>query len=266
MNNYILDYTIPGIVGGVAILVGHPFDTIKVRMQTGSKYKGCLDCFNNIIKYEGIRGLYSGIIPPLIGQSIFRSSVFFTNYYIKDYFYNYNKKELNPYHYFIAGGISWGVGTIFECPFDIIKTNKQLGNIYNFNIKNLYNGFNIHLLRNILGGSIQLGIFDNSRIYLSKYKNINVDNLSLFNNIILGGISGVIFWSIIYPIDVIKSNIQANNNKFNIKYLNYIYKQNGLSYFYRGYIPCIYRAFIGNSIMLCSIVKIREIIFNKKNY
>ncbi|KAL1446905.1 hypothetical protein MTO96_028702 [Rhipicephalus appendiculatus] len=46
-----------GCLGGCAgVIVGHPFDTIKVRLQTqdGSshRYKGSIDCFRSIIKTE----------------------------------------------------------------------------------------------------------------------------------------------------------------------------------------------------------------------
>ena len=52
-----------GTVGGIAIVfVGHPFDTVKVRLQTQSTishvYSGPLDCVRKTAKWEGIRGFY----------------------------------------------------------------------------------------------------------------------------------------------------------------------------------------------------------------
>jgi solute carrier family 25 carnitine/acylcarnitine transporter 20/29 len=51
-----------GWCGGCAgIVVGHPFDTVKVRLQTqsfgGPQYKGLLHCFSSIIKQESVIGL-----------------------------------------------------------------------------------------------------------------------------------------------------------------------------------------------------------------
>jgi len=61
---------VAGIFSGFAKLsVGHPFDTIKVRLQTSqrSHFKGPLDCVLQTVRNEGFRGLYKGATPPLIG-------------------------------------------------------------------------------------------------------------------------------------------------------------------------------------------------------
>jgi len=45
------------------------FDTIKVRLQTSEKtqFKGPLDCLLQTVRNEGLRGLYKGATPPLVG-------------------------------------------------------------------------------------------------------------------------------------------------------------------------------------------------------
>ncbi len=45
------------------------FDTIKVRLQTSEKvqFKGPLDCLLQTMRNEGVRGLYKGATPPLVG-------------------------------------------------------------------------------------------------------------------------------------------------------------------------------------------------------
>jgi len=59
-----------GYLGGVCgIIVGHPFDTIKVRLQTRPDvYKSGTDAFRSIIKTEGPRGLFKGVLAPCIGM------------------------------------------------------------------------------------------------------------------------------------------------------------------------------------------------------
>ena len=46
-------------------LVGHPFDTLKVRLQTqpvhNPVYNGLWDCFVKTMKWEGLGGLYKGV-------------------------------------------------------------------------------------------------------------------------------------------------------------------------------------------------------------
>ena len=60
-----------GGVGGVfAVVVGHPFDLVKVRMQTAEKgvYSGAMDVVRKTIAKEGLaRGLYAGVSAPLVG-------------------------------------------------------------------------------------------------------------------------------------------------------------------------------------------------------
>lgn len=59
-----------GVTGGVSlVMVGQPFDTVKVRMQTNSEcYRGPWHCFTSTLKNEGIRGLYSGTVPALLSN------------------------------------------------------------------------------------------------------------------------------------------------------------------------------------------------------
>lgn len=58
--------SISGTVSGIAgVLVGHPFDTLKVRLQTqplhNPVYSGVVDCFVKTLKWEGVGGLYKGL-------------------------------------------------------------------------------------------------------------------------------------------------------------------------------------------------------------
>lgn len=60
-----------GGVGGIcAVVVGHPFDLVKVRLQTAEKgvYNGAMDVVRKTIAREGLaRGLYAGVSAPLVG-------------------------------------------------------------------------------------------------------------------------------------------------------------------------------------------------------
>jgi solute carrier family 25 citrate transporter 1 len=45
----------------------NPFDVVKTRMQgtKASQYKSTLDCFQQILRNEGARALYAGVVPRL---------------------------------------------------------------------------------------------------------------------------------------------------------------------------------------------------------
>jgi solute carrier family 25 carnitine/acylcarnitine transporter 20/29 len=60
-----------GTIGGIAVvLVGHPFDTTKTRLQTAPHgfYSCTRDCIRKTIQWEGFSGFYAGIWSPLTGM------------------------------------------------------------------------------------------------------------------------------------------------------------------------------------------------------
>jgi solute carrier family 25 (mitochondrial carnitine/acylcarnitine transporter), member 20/29 len=65
---------VAGSVGGMfGVSVGHPLDTIRVRLQTQSRtnpeFSSFFDCLKKTMKKErGIRGLYKGMLSPLLGE------------------------------------------------------------------------------------------------------------------------------------------------------------------------------------------------------
>ncbi|KAM4057586.1 mitochondrial carrier protein [Hirsutella rhossiliensis] len=69
---------VAGMFSGVAKLsetVGHPFDTVKVRLQTtpAQRFRGPLQCAVQTVRLEGLAGLYKGATPPLVGWAVMDS-------------------------------------------------------------------------------------------------------------------------------------------------------------------------------------------------
>jgi solute carrier family 25 carnitine/acylcarnitine transporter 20/29 len=57
-------------MGGIGItFAGHPFDIVKVKMQTAAPgtYSGMLHCASRILKTDGLLGFYRGAAPVFIG-------------------------------------------------------------------------------------------------------------------------------------------------------------------------------------------------------
>lgn len=93
VNQSPVKYFISGGFGGICtVLVGHPFDTIKVRLQTtqltGTHYDGMIDCAKKTIQKEGVRGLYKGMSAPIAGKICFKS--------LYNFFYTLKSKNLIP--------------------------------------------------------------------------------------------------------------------------------------------------------------------------
>lgn len=54
------------------LIIGHPFDTIKTRMQVSphAAYGGAIDCLVKTVRFEGFRKLYAGASVPALGWSV----------------------------------------------------------------------------------------------------------------------------------------------------------------------------------------------------
>ncbi|KAI4771187.1 hypothetical protein E4T52_13815 [Aureobasidium sp. EXF-3400] len=74
---------VAGGAGGVAaVIVGHPFDLVKVRLQTAQAgvYSGAMDVVRRTVAKEGlVRGLYAGVSAPLVGVTPMSSGYRCTN-------------------------------------------------------------------------------------------------------------------------------------------------------------------------------------------
>lgn len=163
-----------GISGIFQIIIGHPFDTIKTRLQYGNNFK-----FNF--------KLYKGFKYPLYSSILINSTI----YSINNKMYNYLD------NYFISGYFTGSISSIIKNPFDIYKIKLQ--NSYNIlTIDNYYRGFIATYFRESLGMSLYFGTY---------YYACDITN----NYFMSGGIAGLISWLGTYPIDVIKTRIQTNN-------------------------------------------------------
>lgn len=57
-----------GVCAGISqVLVGHPFDTLKVRLQTDGHSTTPLKYLRVMLRTEGPLSLYKGLTPPLVG-------------------------------------------------------------------------------------------------------------------------------------------------------------------------------------------------------
>ena len=71
---------IAGYAAGMALVAaGHPFDTVKVRLQTSNAFTGPIDCLRRTIAKEGFLGLYKGVSAPLFLTGVINSIMFGLN-------------------------------------------------------------------------------------------------------------------------------------------------------------------------------------------
>ncbi|EHL03708.1 putative Mitochondrial substrate carrier family protein L [Glarea lozoyensis 74030] len=97
---------VAGVFSGVAKLsVGHPFDTIKVRLQTSTsaQFSGPLQCLLQTVRNESITGLYKGATPPLVGwmfmDSIMLGSLTFYRKFLHENVFSTSHLSASPSSY-----------------------------------------------------------------------------------------------------------------------------------------------------------------------
>jgi solute carrier family 25 carnitine/acylcarnitine transporter 20/29 len=267
---------IAGVFSGMTkLFVGHPFDTLKVRLQTEGSYgrfKGPLDCLLQTFKTEGFKGLYKGATPPLFGWSIMDATMIGTYVMTRNQLEKHTHSDHVPFwHYVLAGGFAGCVRAFIACPVEQVKARLQVQyadpstKIYNGPIDcirklvrnngvlGLYNGFS----GTVLFGSF-LSIYFGSYELYNKYlrKNFKGTLSDPARNFLAGGCAANTMWAIAFPADLIKNKMMAQPDVAVREYrsigecIKKTFAREGLRGFYNGFIPCMLRSFPVNGAAL----------------
>ena len=131
-------------------------------------------------------------------------------------------------------------------------------------IRGIYRGLLSTLVRDTVGFAIYFGMFDYMCQYQAKRLGITVDEVGPATLIFAGGISGILSWVPVYPVDVIKTRIQADGIDGVTKYSGAMdcYRKTrrvyGIGTFFKGIAPAIVRAFPTNAATLTTFVMVER--------
>ncbi|KAJ8596757.1 mitochondrial carrier [Rhizopogon salebrosus TDB-379] len=270
--------TTAGIVG---LLIAHPFDTVKVRLQNpdlSSKYHSTSHAFATIIREERFSGLYKGIASPLATCALMNGLIFASyKFFLKAQMTDNSIPSLTQIT--IAGTCCGVVMSLLSAPIELIKIRQQnmlesgLGSVSTRNLvsticrehglKGLYRGFTATALRDSGYGAYFLGYEVTSR-YLTRPSLGLSDSSSLLGSsqaespplwvlLVSGGVAGVVGWLPTFPMDVVKTRMQStearsttqleiNPYRTMISTIRHSYHASGFSVFFRGLSPTLIRA------------------------
>nr|XP_043610784.1 mitochondrial arginine transporter BAC1 [Erigeron canadensis] len=281
-NSY--KHYIAGLVSGVSIvIVGHPFDTVKVKLQKhnteakGFKYKNGFHCTARILKTEGLRGLYRGATPSFLGMTVESSLVFGIYSQTKQALQggDLNRKP-EPHVIVPSAAFAGSIISFVLCPSELVKCRMQIQGtdsvvptyrkfsgplncaietVKTEGVKGLFRGGVTTLLRESIGNAVFFSTYEYLRHTLhlqlkdSSYNHTNLVDVGI--GIVSGGLGGIAFWTAVLPLDVAKTIIQttpdSNSSKNPLKLLTSIYRRSGFRGCYAGLGPTVLRAFPANA-------------------
>jgi len=270
-----------GGIGGIAgVLVGHPFDTIKVRQQTESAVRNV----GTTTKADARRGavsLFRGMGPPLATAGIVNAMVFcsyggsgrlWDRCFVDPLAgFGTDRGDRRVLKSFVSGTATGIFTALVICPAEHIKCRLQiqpgigvarycgptdaLKKIYaSHGFRGLYRGWVATCSRQGPGLGIYFATYESIKERLRKrLERHNSGHAQLKASILAGGIAGSLSWASIYPIDVIKTRIQTSPLECSTPRMRTMWKilirEGGVKALFRGIGITVFRAFAVNGII-----------------
>ncbi|KAM5342627.1 hypothetical protein ACJ41O_013593 [Fusarium nematophilum] len=263
------NFALGSIAGAFGAFMVYPIDLVKTRLQNqrgaqpGQRlYKNSIDCFQKVIRNEGFRGLYSGVLPQLVGVAPEKAIKLTVNDLARKLLTDKNG-EITLLSEMIAGGSAGGCQVVFTNPLEIVKIRLQVQGevaktvegtpkrsamwiVRNLGLVGLYKGASACLLRDV----------PFSAIYFPTYSHLKKDyfgesptkKLGVVQLLTAGAIAGMPAAYLTTPCDVIKTRLQVEARKGEAQYTGLrhaaktIWKEEGFTAFFKGGPARIFRS------------------------
>jgi solute carrier family 25 carnitine/acylcarnitine transporter 20/29 len=239
---------VAGTVAGVTItLVGHPFDTVKVRLQTQDlvpgmqPFRGGVDCAMRTFRNEGFLALYKGMSGPIITVPLINAVVFAVYEQGLNYFRLHPLNSSDPRglahvptltEISLAGGWAGLINSFIVGPMEMVKSRLQiqyesprvrgskqaavlhgpwdvLVQSYRWRgLRGVLLGMNTTILREVPAYMAQFGTYELLKRLMTP-QGKSPSDLGSAKLMAAGGVAGISAWLFSYPQDIIKSRIQV---------------------------------------------------------
>lgn len=226
---------VAGTAGGVgSIIVCHPLDTIRVRLQTAhiNRFSGVFDCIRQTAVNEGALAFYKGLSAPLFSQAITKATMFFGHAWCRELMHGVgltsstSASSLPLPAIAVSGAFAGTLNTLVSCPIELIRCNLQIqydrhkhearfrgpiqcarAIVAQHGVLSLWRGGTAMILRDVPGLAAYFAAFEGVRRWLQSEKVYELSQMSTL--MIAGSVGGICYWSTAFPQDVIKSVIQT---------------------------------------------------------
>lgn len=227
--------------GALGAFTIYPIDLVKTRMQNQrtNLYKNSLHCFRTVFKREGLRGLYGGLTPQLIGVAPEKAIKITANGVVRNLLTN--NGEITLKSEIIAGAAAGASQVVFTNPLEIVKIRMQvqgelkqkqsaLFHVKNLGLRGLYRGSSACFLRDI----------PFSMIYFPVYSHMKPQDSSVLGLLFAGAVAGMPAAFLATPADVIKTRLQVQAREGQTSYSGIkdaalkILREEGVKAFFKG--------------------------------
>lgn len=264
------------ISGAVGIIIGNPLDVIKVRLQVKDAIP-TQSPSTYLHQFHGVSSLIAGTAAPVVGYGALNALLFVT--------YNRSATAINSslslppnlWTTWAAGAIGGLATWVVSTPTEVVKCRAQLSSppqsswhiarqvLRSEGLKGLYFGGVVTALRDSIGYGFYFWSYELSTQLMESSRQDTSFSQDAAKVLICGGIAGVATWASIFPLDVIKTRVQAQTSEPEsaalldgrsqksrrlgaMKIAAEAYREGGLPVFFRGLTVCSVRAFIVNAV------------------
>ncbi|RSH87801.1 uncharacterized protein EHS24_000318 [Apiotrichum porosum] len=164
-----VDFSAGVVAGAVGLVVGQPFDVVKVRYQTpafNGKYTSIFGAFRSIVQQEGTVGLFKGVTSPMAGIAFVNGVVFSSYSFFINLQHPGNGSSPTLGQITLAGTGSGMLAAFLTCPIELVKIRQQSMPIHmnpstwsvtkdilrQGGIRGIYRGFSATLIRELAYG------------------------------------------------------------------------------------------------------------------
>lgn len=251
------------VAGAGARIATAPLDVIKIRFQvqlepTGrpripggaiSKYTGVSQAARDIIREEGIWGLWKGTTPALLLVMPYTAVQFtvlqqFKAFVARGSAGGGNPAHLSPATSFLSGALAGSAATVASYPFDLLRTILAsqgeprvyrtmaaacAGVVAERGLRGLYYGLGPTLVEIVPYAGLQFGFYDTFKLWTAKYSatrrraggghaGASFDRLTSAEEFWCGLGAGTLAKTICHPLDVVKKRFQVVGLRRDPKY------------------------------------------------
>ncbi|KAH0439443.1 mitochondrial carrier protein [Colletotrichum camelliae] len=261
-----------GAAGGIAqVILGQPFDIVKVRLQTSTTSTTAVNAATQIYKNEGPLAFYKGTLTPLLGIGACVSIQFGAFHQARRYFEAANSAKVGSpalsYGQYYASGAFAGVANsvisgpiehvrirlqtqphgaarLYSGPVDCVRKLSSHGGV----LKGLYRGEAVTIWREAQAYGVWFLAFEWMMNADAARNKVDRKDIPSYKVAWYGGLAGEALWLGSYPFDVIKSKMQTDGFGAEQRYKTMrdcfaqTYRGEGLRGFWRGIVPTLLRA------------------------